>query len=99
MQKHPWLTNMHFCNAHLARQVPVEILTEILFLDITYTALNMLCKPFKTNQSNILNINSYALSDTLILANELIKTHKFGYHLEFTPKPLGPHLFIEMQVV
>ena len=64
---------MHFCNVDLARQVPMEILTEILFLDITYTALNMLCKWFKTNQSDILSINSYALSDTLILANELNK--------------------------
>jgi len=99
IQKHPQLTNMHFCNACLAQQVPVEILTEILFLGITYTGLNRLCKPFKTNQSSILNINSYALSDTPVFANELIKTHTFGYHLKFTPKPLGLHLFIEMQVV
>lgn len=77
----------------------MEILTEIWFLGITYTALNMLCKSFKTNQSYILTINSYTLSDTLVLANELVKIHKFGYHLKFTPKPLGLHLFIEMQVV
>lgn len=55
--------------------MPEEILTEIVFLDIIYTALNILCKSADTNQSSILNINSYTLSYTQILANELINTY------------------------
>lgn len=78
MWKHRWLTNMRFCKAHLARQVPEEILTEIVFLDIIYTALNILCKSSDTNQSSILNINSYTLSYTQILANELINTYSLA---------------------
>lgn len=78
MWKHRWLTNTRFCIAHLARQVPEEILTEIVFLDIIYTALNILCKSSDTNQSSILNINSYTLSYTQILANELINTYSLA---------------------
>lgn len=99
MWKHRWLTNTRFCKAHLARQVPEEILTEIVFLDIIYTALNILCKSSDTNQSSILNINSYTLSYTQILANELINTYSLAATSSLHQALWDCIFFVETEVV